>query len=251
MFLDFFKKLFQRPEPRKLTKSQVQHLESLIGHKISNHQYYIESLTHRSAVDKKTLKTSNERLEFLGDAVLGFIVAEHLFSTFPSVHEGELTKMRANLVNKNTLFEAAKEIDLFSILIINKDLLTSENFGYKTILADAFEALVGAVYMDCGTPITTTFVKAFVIDPNLKTGRHLADENYKSQLLEYVQSRRMEMPKYILVGESGPEHDRSFTMQVVVGERVLGQGAGKNKKSAEQEAAKAALRALQSDIEAN
>jgi ribonuclease-3 len=227
--------------PKVLTKKKLKQLEDLIKHKINNPDLFVEALTHRSNLDHRRFKNSNERLEFLGDSVIGFVVAEVLFHDFLDKDEGYLTKIRSNFVNKNSLYDAAVRIDLIHYLFISKDLLAVSNIGIKTILADAFESLVGAVYLDCGIEAAKDFIQFYVIQPNFKIGLHLVDENYKSQLLEYSQAVKLDMPKYIVIREEGPEHDRIFTVQVRIGADVWGEGKGKNKKSAEQEAAKEAI----------
>lgn len=236
------KQYFKRLESKKLLrKKKIRELETLIGNKIHDPDLFVTALTHRSVLDGKKFKESNERLEFLGDAVLGLVVAEYLYTSFPSTNEGLLTKMRANLVNKNTLFEISKKINLYQYLFIQEDLLNNHNIGIRTILADAFEALTGAVYLQFGYDSVKSFIMDNLLRENIKKGVHLIDDNFKSQLLEYVQRQKWDLPRYMVIGEEGPEHERIFTVQVAVGETVLGSGKGRNKKSAEQEAARIAL----------
>lgn len=231
-----------------LSKKNFFALEKLIGHKINKPELYIEAFTHRSVVDNKKYKTSNERLEFLGDSVLGFSTANALFKHFPTQDEGFLTKIRANFVNKNTLYDAGVRINLINFLFISNELLGSLGVGIKTIVADAFEALIGAIYLDLGYEEADKFINKYVVEPNLKLGLHLVDENYKSQLLELTQAVRMEMPKYTVIKEEGPEHERVFTIAVSVSGETLGIGQGRNKKTAEQEAAKVAFKKMQNKI---
>lgn len=242
------KKLFQRKKSSKLfSRKHRLRLEKLINHKVTLPEYFIEALTHRSVLEQDEFELSNERLEYLGDAVLGLIVGEFLFKRFPDTNEGNLTKMRANLVNKKTLYLVAKKLDLFDLIYINEDLTTCENFGYKTILADALEALIGAVYLDCGLSVTADFIHKYIIQPNMKLGVHINDDNYKSQLLEYLQGIKHEMPRYSVIHEEGPEHDRVFTVKVTVGHSELGVGKGRSKKAAEQSAAREALRHIEDE----
>lgn len=243
--LRLISRYFRRASAKKLLGENLEKIEKLTGQKIKNHALFVEALSHRSVIDGEKFKVSNERLEFLGDSVIGFLVAEYLFAKFPRMNEGELTKMRANLVNKTNLFLVAKRMDLFNLLFIHDDLITCENFGFKTLLADAFEAFAGAVFIDCGLNTTAQFVKKVLLEPSLKQGRHLADENYKSQLLEYVQALKMDIPKYDVISEDGPEHDRTFTVQVSIGSRIAGEGKGRSKKSAEQKAAEMALQIIE------
>jgi len=243
--LTLLSKYFDKRKSIKLiTKKKFKLLEELIDAKITQPEIFIEAFTHRSAIDHQRYKNSNERLEFLGDAVLGFIIGEALFVAFPLKDEGFLTKIRANFVNKAALYDCAKRINLLQFLFVGAELSPGPQNGFKTILADAVEALIGAIYMDCGMEKTQRFIRKYIIEPNLQLGLHLIDENFKSQLLEYTQAVRIDSPKYIVVGESGPEHDREFTVQISISNKVWGEGKGKNKKSAEQEAARNALQTI-------
>lgn len=225
----------------KVAKERIKKLEKIISHKIDKPELFLEALTHRSVLDSKRFKTSNERLEFLGDAVLGFIIARELYHRFPEKDEGYLTKTRSNFVNKNSLFEAGKRIELQNLLFINTDLMNSGNFGQKTVVSDAFEALIGAIYLVNGFEVTVNFIKRYVVEPNFQLKLHLIDENFKSQLLELAQSVKLDIPRYYVILEEGPEHDRIFTVEARIGTTTLGTGKGKNKKAAEQEAARQAL----------
>lgn len=244
--LNFLFKFFTNQSSKKnlLSKKQIKKLEKLTNCEIKNTKYFIEAFTHRSVLDHKTYLISNERMEFLGDAILGFITAEYLYSNFQNKDEGYLTKIRSNFVNKNSLYDAAIRIDLIHYIFVSEEILGSLNYGIKSILADSFEALIGAIYLDCGLSITKNFIIKYLIEPNLKLGLHLVDENYKSQLLEYSQSQKIDLPRYFVIKEEGPEHDRIFTVEVKIGSEILGIGKGRNKKSAEQEAAYEALKKL-------
>ncbi|MCA0389350.1 MAG: ribonuclease III [Bacteroidetes bacterium] len=238
----FVRDYFRRLEQKKLLKRKdFKKLEELIGKKITNPDKFIEALTHRSALDQNKFKVSNERLEFLGDAVLGMVTAETLFAMFPQTNEGTLTKMRSNLVNKNNLFEVAQVINLYQFLFIQEELVNSQSQGIKSILADAIEALIGVIYTEYGYQTAKDFISKFILEPGLTKGVHVTDENYKSQLLELIQKKKVELPRYYVVDETGPEHERIFTVRVSVGLQVLGEGKGRNKKSAEQVAAKMAM----------
>jgi ribonuclease-3 len=217
-------------------------LERAIGVPIKNKSYYIQALTHRSFIEQNNDNdSSNERLEFLGDSILGLAVAEYLFDEFPDKDEGFLTKVRAKLVNKLVLAEAAEKIKLVDYILISNNVKNTFMPGAKTILSDAFEALIGAIYLDNGLEATRNFITRVLIEPNTKAGLYLIDENFKSQLLEYAQANRLENPSYIVVSEEGPQHNRTFSIKVMIGDIEYGIGKGKNKKSAEQNAAHAAL----------
>jgi len=244
--LNFLFRLFTNQPSKKniLSKKQIKKLEKLINCEIKNPNYFIEAFTHRSVLDHKIYTVSNERMEFLGDSILGFITAEYLYQNFPNKDEGYLTKIRSNFVNKNSLYDAAIRIDLIHYIYVSEEIIGYLNYGIKTILADSFEALIGAIYLDCGLSVTKKFINKYLIEPNLKLGLHLVDENYKSQLLEFSQSQKIDLPKYYVIKEEGPEHDRTFTVEVRIGNEIMGTGKGRNKKSAEQEAAYEALKKL-------
>jgi ribonuclease-3 len=228
-----------------LTPSKFTELEEIIGYPIKDKSHYIQALMHRSFLEElEDDDTSNERLEFLGDSVLSLVVAEYLFENFPKENEGFLTKIRARLVNRFALSDAAEEIGLANFILINQNLTNTFSRASKTVLSDAFEALIGAIYLDHGLEISQKFIHKVLINPIVKDGDYLVDDNYKSQLLEYAQANKIEAPNYIVIKEEGPQHDRIFTVKVSVGENYFGIGNGKNKKTAEQNAAKATLEKL-------
>jgi ribonuclease-3 len=227
---------------RLLTPQKFAELEKLVGFHIKNRSYFIQALMHRSFLEQNNdYDVSNERLEFLGDSVLSLVVAEYLFEVFPEKDEGFLTKVRAKLVNRIALAEAADRISLVNFLLISKNLSSTFASGSRTVLSDALEALIGAIYLDNGLDGAKAFVMRVLIEPNTKEGVYLIDENFKSQLLEFAQAHKLENPVYTVIKEEGPQHNRIFTIKVVMGEREFGIGKGRNKKSAEQNAAKAAL----------
>lgn len=233
-----------RKSVKLLTKKNLKLLEELINAKVTHPKIFIEAFTHRSAIDHQKFIKSNERLEFLGDALLGFIIGEALFNAFPTEDEGFLTKIRSNFVNKAALYECAIRIKLLQFMFFGAELSSGTRNSFKTILADGVEALIGAIYIDCGMEKTKKFIRQYIVEPNLKLGMHLIDENFKSQLLEYAQAARLENPKYVVASESGPEHDREFTVQIKIDGKIWGEGKGKSKKAAEQEAAKNALASI-------
>jgi len=233
--------------PEKFAK-----LEGLVGFSIKNRSYFIQALMHRSFLEQNLeYDVSNERLEFLGDSVLSLVVAEYLFDAFPDKDEGFLTKVRAKLVNRLALADAAEKVNLSEFILVSKNISSTFADGSKTILSDAFEALIGAIYLDNGIEAAHDFIHRVLIEPNTKAGLYLIDENFKSQLLEYAQANRMENPSYIVVKEEGPQHNRIFTIKVFVGQTEYGEGKGKNKKSAEQKAAQAALENISKQMQRN
>lgn len=235
-----------RTEKKLLTTKQFTDLEKIIGYPIKEQSHYVQALIHRSFLEELDEDdASNERLEFLGDAVLSLITAEYLFHLYPDKDEGFLTKVRAKIVNRNSLAESAEDIGLVKFLLMNLNLSNTFSRGAKTVLSDALEALVGALYLDHGLEACRVFIRKVLIDPIVEAGEHLVDENYKSQLLEYAQANKLDLPNYKIIKEEGPQHERVFTVQVTVGSDIYGIGKGKNKKSAEQNAAQIALEKIQ------
>lgn len=225
-----------------LTAKKVAELETLIGYSIRNKTFFIQALTHRSFLEEHNdYDFSNERLEFLGDSVLNLIVGEYLFDAFPDKDEGFLTKIRAKLVNRFALAESASQIDLGKFLLVSKNLSNIYTNASKTVLSDALEALIGAIYLDKDLDAASNFINKVLIIPHVQEGVYLIDENFKSQLLEYAQANRFEIPSYVVIHEEGPQHDRIFTIQVRLGSAIIGVGKGKNKKTAEQNAARDAM----------
>jgi ribonuclease-3 len=171
-------------------------------------------------------------------------VAEYLYTTFPTKDEGFLTKIRAKLVNRIALADASERIELSKYLLVSKNLSHSFTNESRTVLCDALEALIGAIYLDNGLLAAKEFVSKVLIEPNAKEGEYLIDENYKSQLLEFAQASKMENPVYSVIKEEGPQHNRLFTINVSINDIDYGVGTGRNKKSAEQKAAQAAMNVL-------
>jgi len=220
-------------------------LQTMLQYRIRNRHYFAQALVHRSYLSsvEQTPCDSNERLEFLGDAVLGAVVADYLYREYPKGSEGELTVLRSRLVNRKALAYYAKELHLWKYLLLNLNPIHAGEKGSDTILADAFEAIVAALYLGGGIEASRRFIHV-QIDNALSGGFLDERANFKSALLELTQSQGNGIPRYTLVKEEGPDHDRTFTIQVIVQNAPLGIGVGKNKKEAEQAAAEQALRAL-------
>lgn len=184
---------------------------------------------------------NNERLEFLGDSILGLVSADYVFHRYPHVPEGQLTKMRAAVVCEQTLYEVAKELGLDRLLLLGKG---EENGGGRkrpSILADSVEALIGAIYLDSGLESARAFILSFLPEKVNLAEQGGAFRDYKTALQEIVQKNRQETLSYRLSGESGPDHDKRFTVQVLLNRNIFAEGTGRSKKEAEQMAAKAAL----------
>lgn len=225
-------------------------IEALVGVTIRDLSLYERALTHRSVLRShpESHLVSNERLEFLGDAALGFITAEHLHQRFPHKDEGFLTKLRSKLVNGKALAHYARSIQIGPLIIMSENMSDAGGRKSPSILADAFEAVIGAVYLDLGLEEARRFVHQTMFEGvDLE---ELAEEsdNYKSQLLEYAQARGWPQPRYRVTTEEGPSHDRTFTVEVLVDNRSFGSGTAPSKKRAEQIAASQALRQLESEV---
>lgn len=223
-------------------------LEQKLGYKFKNLRLLENALTHSSyANEVRNGITSNERLEFLGDSVLSIIVSDYIFKEFKNIPEGELTKLRASLVCEKSLCAFSRELELGRFLKLGKG--EDHNGGRErdSILADAFEAVLAAMYLDGGMEVARKHVMRFVL-PELE---HTDDEvfkDYKTALQEIIQRNPEEYVTYILTGESGPDHDKLFEVEVHLNSNVIGKGMGKSKKRAEQMAAKQALELMGASV---
>ncbi|GAB5409241.1 MAG: ribonuclease III [Balneolaceae bacterium] len=219
-------------------------LEKIIGLKIDNTSLFQRALRHRSMLTQEQYAKydSYERLEFLGDAVLDLIAAEILFNKYSKKDEGFLTKIRAKLVKGETLANFSTQLGLNELMEMGER--SGNTKISNSILADVFESIIAAIYITKGYSSAFQFVE-YVFDKfvNFEEMIHTVD-NYKSALLEYTQAERLPLPSYRTINESGPGHNRTFEVTVLVGEKELGTGIGKSKKKAEQLAAEAALQAL-------
>ena len=217
--------------------------ESVLHYRIRAKSLFLQAVLHRSYLQFAETPNlhSNERLEFLGDSILNMVVAERLYLMYPEAEEGDLTIMRARFVNRKALVHYAKTIHLRDFLLLSNSASQAAEKGADTILADAYEAIIGAVYLDGGLEEAKRFVE-LQLSRVLREGTlHEADENYKSALLEYAQANGRALPHYTIMKEEGPDHDRTFTVEVSIGDGMSGLGTGKNKKEAEQAAAENAL----------
>jgi ribonuclease III len=222
--------------------------QASIDYQIIHKNFFINALTHRSFLKAKASNgaklTSNERLEYLGDAILDSVVAEYLYKNFPESEEGDLTKYRSVLVNQRFLAERAKVINLQQYLLAAPTALKSIEDGYDTILSDAYESLVGAIFLDRGYDAAKEFLNNQIFKKLDVKWLNQFDENFKSKLLEYTQANTDYIPEYKVINQEGPEHNKLFTVEVQINQRALGIGKGRTKKQAEQEAASNALKNL-------
>ena len=225
-----------------LPDDRLQQLERAIGYQVRDRRCFVQALTHRSYLQISGNETtrSNERMEFLGDSILNMLIGEFLFRYYTDVEEGDLTKLRSRLVNKKALILGAREVGLEKFVMLNTSAEQSLRQGNRAILADAFEAIVAAIYIDCGMNLRPVkeFLARTLLRPEIFEEILSVDENYKSALLELAQGEGYDAPRYEVVGEEGPDHERLFTVEVCVNAVVLGKGSGRSKKKAEQEAAR-------------
>ncbi len=234
--------------PKKINHEKIiMGIQQLVGYPIKNKELFLQALAHRSYVETfSDILKSNERLEFLGDSILGFIVGKFLFENFPEENEGFLTKYRSYFVNKNALAKTAKEMELEKLVLYNKRFIKPDSEGLNTVLADCLEALTAAVYFEAGMDKTEEFVRKWIIYPHFDQTKNFVDTNYKGQLLEYSHAHKITPPVYRILKEEGPAHRKKYVVQVKVGENIIGIGEGNNKKTAEQRAAKEAFLKLKS-----
>jgi len=190
----------------------------------------------------------NERLEFLGDAILDLVVATRLYLDYPHFSEGEMTKLRAVLVRGDTLARIARGIGLGNYLYLGKGEDATDGRNKAANLAGALEAVIGAVYLDQGLEMVTDFIQRLFDAELVKAASKRSDANYKSELQELLQAREQRAPSYHIIETSGPDHDKRFTVEVRLGDTVLGKGSGKNKKAAETAAAETVLKHFLDDF---
>ncbi len=222
----------------------IKDLEAAIGYRFGNITLLQNALAHSSYANEQwhnSLK-SNERLEFLGDSILGMVVAEHLYRNFPDRPEGDLTRMRADMVCEKSLAHIAEQLDLGKYLLLGNGEEQSGGRNRPSILADAVESVIAACFLDGGMAAAEGFIKKFVLTNVPVTDMKNAD--FKTALQELVQQKKNQQLSYRLVGESGPDHDKSFFVEVELNGTVVGKGTGSSKKRAEQDAARVAIEQL-------
>lgn len=223
-----------------IKQEKMEEFEKIIGYQFHNKNYLRQALSHSSYANEMRLSklANNERLEFLGDAVLELMSSEYIFSNNAEMYEGEMTKLRASLVCEPTLAMCAREIKLGEYILLGKGEIATGGSNRDSILSDAFEAVIGAIYLDGGFTNAKEFVMKFVLD-DIDSKKLFFDS--KTILQEMVQADYKEPLMYKLIGESGPDHDKVFTVAAIVDGKELSQGSGKTKKAAEQAAAYQAI----------
>jgi ribonuclease-3 len=224
-------------------------LEKALGLRFKDEALLETSLTHRSYAFEQGATTTNERLEFLGDAVLGVVITDIAFQSFPHLPEGELAKLRAAVVNMTTLAEVARELELGDAILLGKGEELSGGRRKASILADAFEAVLGAAYLDRGLKTATELIRRLFWPRMAAYVRGEGERDYKTMLQELAAQDVGRLPEY-RVEERGPDHEKEFTATVYLGGRQFGRGTGRSKKEAEQRAAREAYaRFTQGDAE--
>ena len=222
----------------------IKDLELAIGYRFRNISLLQNALAHSSYANERWHNSfmSNERLEFLGDSILGMLVADHLYRNFPDRPEGELTRLRADMVCERALAQIAQRIHLGEHLLLGKGEEQSGGRNRDSILADAVESVIAACYLDGGMDAAKQFVQNFVLDQ--MSVAPVNNKDYKTALQERVQQKRNQTLVYTLIGESGPDHDKHFEVALTLNGQVIGRGVGSSKKRAEQDAARSALESM-------
>ena len=225
-------------------------VETLLGMRVRTLEYYQEALLHKSAVKLYKASRSNERLEFIGDSVLNLVIAKYLFTMYPNENEGFMTKLRTRIVSGKCLSKIARQMNIHAYIRMNEKAIRQGWNENSRILEDTFESLIGAIYLDMGIFYAQDFIitrlQLYVDFNDIMT-----DTNYKDMLMRYTQARSINLPEYALENEEGPNHNKSFCVNVYVNGNVYGVGTAKNKKQAEQDAAYQALCALDDVNEIN
>lgn len=231
---------------RTVPEDRVEELQKRIDIRFNSSELLRQALTHKSYLHENSggVGESNGRLEFLGDSVLGLVVNEFLYSQSPNADEGELTKMKSLLVSKAVLARRARAMQLGKFLFLAEAEVESGGRERTSIVADSLEALIGAIYLDRGLDAVKKFLYENLLSDSGKIIGDSKHTNYKSILQEYIQGEYRVHPDYRVLSEQGPEHEKLFTVEVSVNRRVLGKGEGKNKKEAEQAAARQAVAKL-------
>jgi ribonuclease-3 len=232
-----FTRSYSSSEPR------LGELEKKLNYRFKNPELLDRALTHRSYIhtpENQELR-ANERLEFLGDSVLGMVTSRFLFGHFPHKSEGDLTKLKSTLVSEANLSRIARSISLGSHLHLSEDEERSGGRDRNSIISDAYEAVIGAVFLDGGLSPAEKMIRSQILKRCVEITTDHTLHNYKGELLEYMQALGMGLPRYDVVEETGPDHQKRFTIAVAVKGKKIGQGRGKTKKEAEQKAARMAL----------
>ena len=235
----------RRRDPEEMEMTE---LENRLGYRFRDSALLVTALTHSSYANenKKDNAESNERLEFLGDSVLGMTVANYLYRTRADMPEGQMTRLRAELVCEQSLVRVAEKLELGRYIRLGRGEEQGGGRQRRSIIADAVEAVIAAVYLDGGYPEASELVHRFILDP-MEDGEQIAAADNKTELQELVQRKSGRVLSYEMTGEYGPDHDKTFESAALLNGKVIGRGKGQTKKEAEQEAAGDALRKLKNE----
>lgn len=230
-------------------RKKLAEFENILGVNFDNIDLLDNALTHSSYANQYNLPYNqhNERLEFLGDAVLSIVISEYLYKKYKNKPEGKLTKIRAGVVCESSLAEIARNLNISKYLRIGKGEELSGGREKDSLIADACEAIIAAIYLDKGIEVVKKFIIRNFSDKVELTGKGKSYNDYKTRLQELVQKDTLAAIKYIVVSESGPDHNKIFETEVYINDKCYGRGIGKSKKEAEQNAAKEALNSLRVD----
>jgi len=224
-----------------MTTPDLGQIEKKVRVKFQNPKLLEEAFTHKSYSIEHGATANNERMEFLGDSIISAVVAHWLFKRFDSVDEGKLSKMKSQIVSRANLSSWAEDLQLGQYLFLSQGEEATGGRKRESLLGNVYESLVGAIFLDQGFQIAQRFILR-----HLAKKKRIVENDFKSKLQEVVQKKYKTPPLYIVVGESGPDHEKKFTLEVRINKRILGRGEGRSKKEAEQLAAKEALKALKS-----
>jgi len=222
-------------------KRSLHKVQDLIGYQFHDESLLQMGLTHRSYSHAAGSGMSNERLEFLGDSVLGLVIAEQLYRDHPNMHEGELTKTKALMVNESTLADISKDIELNKYVRLAREEDRSGGRERPSIISDAFESIIAAVFLDGGIKAAREVVLRIIYVRKEDIVSDASRRNFKGEFLELIQARGEGFPRYDVASEEGPDHEKVFTVDVYIGAEKVGTGSGSTKKEAEQKAASVAL----------
>jgi len=250
MLLDFLRKIFVKNQTANNAEIDHKSIEKIIKYRFNNRRYLSEAFKHRSflIINREPAYNSNERLEFLGDAVLDLVVTEFLFSRYPQDSEGILSKIKSVLVSRKVLAQIISELKLGDYLLLNRGEEQTGGRSRFSNLANLYESILGAIYLDGGLKSAQKFILSTLLlnyDKYTNNEDHL---NYKSLLLEYAQKKGLGNPKYLLINESGPDHDKEFEIDVSLPGADNANGKGKSKKVAEQNSARNLLQKIAPEI---
>jgi len=231
-------------------KIEWEEFQKSLHHVITRFDLFTEALTHRSYFPKlnSTKIRSNERLEFLGDAVLNLVVAEILFKKYPAMNEGELTKKRAVLVSRKILYKKSVQLDVGRFLLVGDCEEKTNGRKKASILTNTIEAIIGAFYLENGYDITKKYLSDYIYKNFERIFEEEEIRNFKGELLEHIQKTQHKTPKYFLKKEEGPDHFKFYTVNVKIGNKIFGTGKGRSKKVAEQRAAEKALEKIKNNM---